>query len=137
MRALKIVGLVSFMLLVAYLIYSPTDPFAHQLRHALFFQIHPLANLPVIAFFGWWDPVQPGQLVWGWIVVAFAGLPLLALLLAAVQLIAGGSRGHLAGALLTLLVGALLLPYLIGHGWTLDLGYAYQSPPTVQNANRC
>ena len=49
MRALKIVGLVSFMLLVAYLIYSPTDPFAHQLRRALFFQIHPLANLPVIA----------------------------------------------------------------------------------------
>ena len=49
MRALKITGLVSFMLLVAYLIYSPTDPFAHQLRRALFFQIHPLANLPVIA----------------------------------------------------------------------------------------
>src|ERR1043165_2992294 len=49
MRALKITGLVSFMLLVAWLIYSPTDPFAHQLRRALFFQIHPLANLPVIA----------------------------------------------------------------------------------------
>ena len=49
MRALKIVGLVSFMLLVAWLIYSPADPFAHQLRRALFFQIHPLANLPVIA----------------------------------------------------------------------------------------
>ena len=49
MRALKIVGLVSFMLLAAWLIYSPTDPFVHQLRRALFFQIHPLANLPVIA----------------------------------------------------------------------------------------
>jgi len=49
MRALKIVGLVSFMLLAAWLIYSPTDPFAHQLRRAVFFQIHPLANLPVIA----------------------------------------------------------------------------------------
>jgi hypothetical protein len=49
MRALRIVGLASFMLLIAYLIYSPTDPFAHQLRHALFFQIRPLANLPVIA----------------------------------------------------------------------------------------
>ena len=49
MRALKIVGLASFMLLIAYLIYSPTDPFAHQLRQALFFQIRPLANLPIIA----------------------------------------------------------------------------------------
>src|SRR5258706_12348133 len=49
MRALKIVGLVSFMLLAAYLIYSPTDPFAHQLRRALFSQFHPLATLRVIA----------------------------------------------------------------------------------------
>src|SRR5713226_5450825 len=49
MRALKILGAAAFMLLIAYLIYSPTDPFAHQLRQALFFQIRPLANLPVIA----------------------------------------------------------------------------------------
>ena len=95
------------------------------------------ANLPVIAFFGWWDPVHPGQLVWGWIVVAFAVLPLLALLLVAVQLVAGGSRGHVAGAFVTLMVGALLLPYLIGHGWALDLGYAYQSPTPVQNTSSC
>src|SRR5713226_824581 len=49
MRALKILGAAAFMLLIAYLIYSPADPFAHQLRQALFFQIRPLANLPVIA----------------------------------------------------------------------------------------
>ena len=49
LRAWRIGGLSSFMLLIAYLIYSPTDPLAHQLRHALFFQIRPLANLPVVA----------------------------------------------------------------------------------------
>src|ERR1700674_4428407 len=98
------------------------------------------ANLPVIAFFGWWDPVAPGQLIWGWMVVAAAGLPLLALLLTSVQLIAGGFTGHIAGAFVALLMGALLLPYLVGHRWALDLGYAYQSPPqpvAVQHAPRC
>jgi hypothetical protein len=49
LRLLKIAGLVAFVLLVAYLVYSPTDPFAHAIRHALFFQIQPLAKLPVIA----------------------------------------------------------------------------------------
>ena len=44
MKAPKDLGMI---LLAAWLIYSPTDPFAHQLRRALFFQIHPLANLPV------------------------------------------------------------------------------------------
>jgi hypothetical protein len=98
------------------------------------------ANLPVIAFFGWDDPVGSGQLIWGWTVVAFSALSLLALLLAAVQLIAGGLTGHLAGAFVALLIGALLLPYLVDNGWALDLGYAYQSPPqpvTAQNAHPC
>jgi hypothetical protein len=49
MRLLKLAGLVAFVLLVAYLIYSPADPFAHAIRHALFYQIQPLAKLPVIA----------------------------------------------------------------------------------------
>ena len=98
------------------------------------------ANVPLIVFFGWWDPVAAGQLIWGWIVVGFAVLPLMALLLAAIQLIAGGSTPHLVGAFLFLLIGALLLPYLVGHGWALDLGYAYQSPPPpdiAHNARPC
>ncbi|MDQ2943151.1 MAG: hypothetical protein M3R21_05705 [Candidatus Dormibacteraeota bacterium] len=96
-----------------------------------------IANLPVIAFFGWWDPVGPGMLFWGWLVVALTCLPLLALLLAAVQLIAGGVTANLAGAVGALLLGALLLPFLVGNGWALDLGYAYQNPPHSAIAAHC
>jgi hypothetical protein len=87
-----------------------------------------LGTLPLIAFFGWWDPVAPGQVVWGWMVVAFGCLPFLALLGAARQLVAKGLSGHVAGALVVLLLGGLQVPWL-GHGWALDLGYAYQMPP--------
>jgi hypothetical protein len=84
--------------------------------------------LPLIAFFGWWDPVAPGQQVWGWIVVALGCLPVLALLGASWQLVAKGLSGHVAGALVVLMLGGLQVPWL-GQGWALDLGYAYQMPP--------
>lgn len=96
-----------------------------------------LGVLPLIAFFGWWDPVAPGQQVWGWIVVAFGCLPFLALLGAAWQLVAKGLSGHVAGALVVLMLGGLQVPWL-GHGWALDLGYAYQMPPpTAAPATPC
>jgi hypothetical protein len=94
-----------------------------------------VANLPVILLLSWWDPVLPGQVVWGWILVAFTALPVLAVALSGIQLVLRGVSGHLAGAFAAILVVGLLIPTM-GRGWVLDLNAAYQSPPPVSAGPR-
>jgi hypothetical protein len=94
-----------------------------------------VANLPVILLLSWWDPVLPGQEVWGWILVAFTALPVLAVALSGVQLILRGVSGHLVGAFAAMLVVGLLIPTM-GRGWVLDLNNAYQTPPSVSTSPR-
>ena len=94
-----------------------------------------VANLPVILLLSWWDPVLPGQVVWGWILVAFTSLPVLAVALSGVQLILRGVSGHLVGAFAAMLVVGLLIPTM-GRGWVLDLNNAYQTPSPVSAGPR-
>jgi hypothetical protein len=87
------------------------------------------ANLLTMGFFGWWTPVNPGQLAWAAIVVLLTAPPALAVALLVVQLL---SRDSLRERLIeVVLLGALAIPlgWLYVAGMAYDVSAGLQQPP--------
>ena len=84
-------------------------------------------NLALMIYYGSFGFASAGQFAWAWILIALTFIPIVAVCLAAAQLVLGGLSGHVAGAFAGLLAAGLLLPTL-GQGWLQNLSNANETP---------
>jgi hypothetical protein len=90
-----------------------------------------LANLLVMGWFGWFRPVEAGQLVFGLAVVTLGLAPAAAVVLLIWPLIRWG-RGLMKIARILVLLGlAILMVRPYSTAFSNELGAALQSPPPV------
>jgi hypothetical protein len=87
------------------------------------------SNLLAMGFFGWWNPVNKGQLVWATTLLILAAAPAIAAALALWPLL---TRGRLwVRAIETLILGLIALPLvqLFIGGMTVDIQTGLAAPP--------